>query len=283
VIIPLLILALIQGLLEYLPVSSEGQILLVAVNIYLFSPEFALSVIFWLHLGTAFTVIAFYRHDIFDPLVMQIHPPKQEMKTVENESQTIFGPLFVFVVAGTIGTVIVALPLYFLLRSLVTVLLGSAITLLVGILLIVTGIVLYFQPRVKGDLTLRDLSLREAFVLGLLQGVAVLPGISRSGMTLTWLLIRGVKKDEALRLSLLLGVPAAFGVVAVDLIFGNVTLIVPLIPILLVLMAVAFATGLGALVVFRYYAMKLPWWIFCLVLGTIVLVLTVPLIFIGGS
>ena len=282
-IIPLLVLALLQGLLEYLPVSSEGQILLVAANIYYFTPEFALSVIFWLHLGTAFTVIAFYRHDIFSPLAIQIRPPKEEISTPENGAKKLFGPLFVFVVVGTIGTVIVALPLYFVLRSLVTILLGSFVTLLVGILLIVTGIVLYFQPGVQGDLTLGDVSLREAFVLGLLQGVAVLPGISRSGMTLTWLLVRGMRRDEALRLSLLLGVPAAFGVVAVDLIFGNVLLIVPLIPILLVLMVVAFVTGLGALAVFRYYALKLPWWIFCLALGIIVVVLTVPLILIGGT
>ena len=282
-IIPLLVLALLQGLLEYLPVSSEGQILLVAANIYYFTPEFALSVIFWLHLGTAFTVIAFYRHDIFSPLTKQIRPPKEKNPTVENELRKLFGPLFVFVVTGTIGTVIVAMPLYFLLRSLVTVLLGSFVTLLVGILLIVTGIVLYFQPGAQGNLTLGDISLREAFVLGLLQGVAVLPGISRSGMTLTWLLVRGVRRDEALRLSLLLGVPAALGVVTVDLIFGNVLLIMPLIPILLVLMVVAFITGLGALAVFRYYALKLPWWIFCLTLGIIVVALTVPLILIGGT
>ena len=282
-IIPLLVLALLQGLLEYLPVSSEGQILLVAANIYYFTPEFALSVIFWLHLGTAFTVIAFYRHDIFSPLAIQIRPPKEEISTPENGAKKLFGPLFVFVVMSTIGTMIVALPLYFVLRSLVTILLGSFVTPLVGILLIVTGIVLYFQPGVQGDLTLGDVSLREAFVLGLLQGVAVLPGISRSGMTLTWLLVRGMRRDEALRLSLLLGVPAAFGVVAVDLIFGNVLLIVPLIPILLVLMVVAFVTGLGALAVFRYYALKLPWWIFCLALGIIVVVLTVPLILIGGT
>ncbi|MFX1300289.1 MAG: undecaprenyl-diphosphate phosphatase [Promethearchaeota archaeon] len=282
-IIPLLVLALLQGLLEYLPVSSEGQILLVAANIYYFTPEFALSVIFWLHLGTAFTVIAFYRHDIFSSLAIQIWPRIEEKPTVENESRKLFGPLFVFVVAGTIGTMIAALPLYFLLRSLVTVLLGSFVTLLVGILLIVTGIILYFQPGVQGNLTLGDISLREAFVLGLLQGVAVLPGISRSGMTLTWLLVRGVRRDEALRLSLLLGVPAAFGVVTVDLIFGNVLLIVPLIPILLVLMVVAFITGLGALAVFRYYALKLPWWMFCLTLGIIVVALTVPLILIGGT
>lgn len=279
-IIPLLILALLQGLLEYLPVSSEGQILLVATNIYFFTPEDALSVIFWLHLGTAFTVIAFYRRDIFCPLAIQIRSPKEEMSTPEKKSRKVFGPLFVFVVAGTIGTVIVALPLYFLLRSLVTVLIGSFVTLIVGLLLIVTGIILYFQRGAQGDLTLGDISLWEAFVLGLLQGVAVLPGISRSGMTLTWLLVRGVRRDEALRLSLLLGVPAALGVVAVDLIFGNVLLIVPLIPILFVLMVVAFITGLGALAVFRYYALKLPWWIFCLVLGIIVVVLTVPLILI---
>ena len=272
-IIPLLILALMQGLLEYLPVSSEGQILLVGVNIFLFDPSFVLSLVFWFHLGTALTVIAFYHRDIFSPVYSRLRP--ESPVATDEKPQRWFGPLFAFVIVGTIGTIVIALPLYFFLKSWVTYLMGSVVTLIIGILLIITGIVLFFQRGVRGDLKLADISLREAFVLGLLQGIAVLPGISRSAMTLTWLLVRGVEREEALRLSFLLSVPAIFGVVVLDFIVEGAVLILPVF-ILLSLILVAFFTGIITLALLRYYAVKVPWWIFCLGLGIIVVVLTIP-------
>jgi undecaprenyl-diphosphatase len=272
-IIPLLILALMQGLLEYLPVSSEGQILLVGVNIFLFDPAFVLSLVFWLHLGTAFTVVAFYHRDIFGPLYVRLQPKSND--ATDDEPQRWFGPLFVFIIVGTIGTIIIALPLYFFLKNWVTFLMGSVVTLIIGILLIITGIVLFFQRGAKGEFKLGNISLREALVLGMLQGIAVLPGISRSAMTLTWLLVRGVDREEALRLSFLLSVPATFGVVILDFIVEGAVLILP-ITILLSLILVAFITGIATLALLRYYAVRSPWWIFCLGLGIIVVVLTIP-------
>ncbi|MFX1540433.1 MAG: undecaprenyl-diphosphate phosphatase, partial [Promethearchaeota archaeon] len=102
----------------------------------------------------------------------------------------------------------------------------------------------------------------------------------RSGMTLTWLLVRGVKREEALRLSFILAVPATFGVVALDLIFGETLFVLPWIFFVMIVL-VAFLTGLGALAVLRYSAVRVPWWIFCIVLGAIVLVLTIPTIIFG--
>ncbi len=277
-IIPLLILALMQGFLEYLPVSSEGQILLVGVNVFFFDPAFVLSLVFWLHLGTAFTVIAFYHREIFGSLYLRVHSP--EAATSEAGSVKLLGPLFVFVVVGTLGTICVSLPLYFFLKSWVTYLMGSIVTLLIGILLMVTGIVLYFQRGMKGDRTLAEIALYEAFVIGLLQGIAVLPGISRSAMTLTWLLIRGVNREEALKLSFLLSVPAIFGVVALDFLVEGAVLILPF-SILLGLMVVAFFVGLLTLALLRYYAIRVPWWIFTLALGVLVVILTVPSLILG--
>ncbi len=274
-IIELLILALMQGLLEYLPVSSEGQILLAGVNVFFFDSAFVLSLIFWLHLGTAFTVIVFYHRDIFTPLYARIRSSSEEAS--DSEQTKLFGPLFVFVIAGTIGTVLIALPLYFFLKNWVTYLMGSVVTLLVGILLIATGFVLYFQRGAKGDLTLGDIPFREAFVIGLLQGIAVLPGISRSAMTLTWLLVRGVNREDALRLSFLLSVPATIGVVTLDFLIEGAVLILPPF-ILLAIILVAFLTGLVTLTLLRYYAIRVPWWIFCLILGIIVVGLTIPTI-----
>ena len=274
-IIPLLILALLQGLLEYLPVSSEGQVLLVGVNVFFFDPAFILSLVFWLHLGTAFTVLVFYRRDIFGSFYMRFRSSKEERDG--SESQSFFGPLFVFVIVGTLGTIVVALPLYFFLKSWVTYLMGSVVTLLIGVLLIITGVVLYFQRGTKGDFKLANISLQEAFIIGLLQGIAVLPGISRSAMTLTWLLVRGVDREEALRLSFLLSVPATFGVVVLDFLVEGAVLILP-ITILLILMLIAFLTGFVTLTLLRYYAIRVPWWIFCLALGLIVVILTLPTI-----
>ncbi|MFX1576628.1 MAG: undecaprenyl-diphosphate phosphatase [Promethearchaeota archaeon] len=271
-IIPLLILAFLQGLLEYLPVSSEGQILLVGVNAFLFDPTFILSLIFWLHLGTAFTVIIFYHRDVFGFLYQRIHLDKTEEN---NYATKTFGPLFMFVLVGTAGTALIAVPLYLFLKSWVTLLMGSIVTLLIGVLLLVTGIILYFQRGAKENLGLADVSLREAFVIGLLQGIAVLPGISRSAMTLTWLLVRGVEREEALRLSFLLSVPAIFGIVVLDFIIEGAVLILPF-PLLLVLMLVALLTGLVTLSLLRYYAIRVPWWIFCFCLGILIIILTVP-------
>ncbi|MFW9831685.1 MAG: undecaprenyl-diphosphate phosphatase, partial [Candidatus Thorarchaeota archaeon] len=174
-IIPLLVLALMQGVLEFLPVSSEGQLLLIAVNVYGIDAATALSIIFWLHLGTAIAVIAFYYRDIFNPVLIRMHTKQRAHEGKPAEKSNLFGPLFVFVLAGSTGTALIALPLYFLLRSYVTHLMGETISALVGVLLIITGVVLFFQQGRKGDLGLEDISVREAFVLGLIQGFAVLP------------------------------------------------------------------------------------------------------------
>jgi len=273
-IVPLLVLAVLQGLLEFLPVSSEGQILLVSVLVFNIDAATALSLIFWLHLGTAFTVIVFYRKDIMGPIYSRLSHSLTNPGDRAEHAKPLLGPLFRFVLLGTIGTVIIALPLYFFLASLVPYLVGGIASIFVGILLIVTGGVLYFQQGRKGELELRDITWKEAFLLGLVQGLAVLPGISRSGMTLTWLLVRGVRRDEALRLSFLLGVPATLGVVALDFLFGSVLWTLPLVIALIVF--AAFLTGLGSLILLRYSALNVPWWIFCLALGGIVVVLSTP-------
>ena len=273
-IVPLLVLAILQGLLEFLPVSSEGQVLLVSVLVFNIDAATALSLIFWLHLGTAFTVIMFYRKDVFGPIYSRLAHSRTNPTEPAEHATPLFGTLFRFVLTGTVGTVIIALPLYFFLASLVPYLVGGIVSTFVGILLIVTGGVLYFQRGVTGELELRDITWKEAFVLGLVQGLAVLPGISRSGMTLTWLLVRGVRRDEALRLSFLLGVPATLGVVTLDLIFGSILWTLPLYIAAIVL--VAFLTGLGSLFILRYSALKVPWWVFCVALGGIVVVLSIP-------
>jgi len=279
-LIPLLVLALLQGMLEFLPVSSEGQLLLVAVNLYGMNPGMALSASFWLHLGTAGSVLIFYRTDIFNPLYHRLRPESsaepQKHKTGGDSEAVVFGPLFRFVAVGTAGTAVVAVPLYFLLRAAVSLMMGEAVTALVGALLLVTGVVLYLQRGAGGSRLLGNISLWEALLVGMIQGVAVLPGISRSGVTLTWLLIRGVDREESLRLSFLLSVPAAMGVVGLDLLMGEIFWAET--TVLLLMTSLALVVGLASLAGLRYTARRIPFWAFCLSLGILVLAIELPVL-----
>ncbi len=268
--ISLIGLALLQGVMEFLPISSEGQLYLIAVGIYGIDEGIAFSMAIWLHLGTAIAVIIFYRNDIFNPFFNKASLPSVKTDSKDEQVKKLFGPLFRFVAIGTVGTVVVALPLYFLIEGLFDILMGEIISLLVGVLLLFTGAVLYFQRKTSGTKLLSDISFSEVFLLGLVQGFAVLPGISRSGMTLTWLLLRGVEDDEALRLSFLLGVPAALGVVGLDFIRGEVFW-APILVLALITL-IALVIGFATLVVLRYTAIRAPFWVFCFTIGLLVII-----------
>ncbi|MFX1474276.1 MAG: undecaprenyl-diphosphate phosphatase [Promethearchaeota archaeon] len=278
-LVPLLMLALLQGVMEYLPISSEGQLVLVAWNVFRIAPDTALTLAFWLHLGTAIAIVLFYRNDIFGPLFQSIHTDNPSAQSEHIESKKIFGPLFWFVIVGTLGTVLVALPLYFMLQVFVTQqweLLGETVSLTVGVLLLFTGVILYFQRGAGGTQLLGNLSLLEAFILGIVQGFAVLPGISRSGMTLTWLLLRGVERTESLRLSFLLSVPATFGLVGLDFLLGEFYWLS--LPALAIIVLVPLVVGIGTLTALRQTALRAPFWAFCLAIGLVVTILEVPAI-----
>lgn len=256
--------------------------MLVSVLFFSIDPSTALSVAIWMHLGTACAVLAFYRADIFGPLYHRLIPEKTEQKpATETTSPSsmgteLLGPLFRFVLVGSIGTVIVALPTYLLLQTLVSRLVGETVSALVGALLIVTGVLLYSQRGKQGSRRLASISLKEAFLLGLVHGLAVLPGISRTGVTLTWLLLRRVEREEALRLSYVLGVPAVAGVVGLQMLQGAVSWTDPITLVLIVLLT--WLTGLGALATLRVAAVRVPFWAFCLVLGLVAVLFAIPAI-----
>jgi undecaprenyl-diphosphatase len=155
-------------------------------------------------------------------------------------------------------------------------LLGETVSLAVGVLLLFTGMTLYFQRGAGGTRLLGNISLQEAFILGIVQGFAVLPGISRSGMTLTWLLLRGVERTESLRLSFLLSVPATFGLVGLDFLLGDFYWLS--LPSLAIIIFVPLIVGIGTLAALRHTAVRAPFWAFCLAIGFIVIILEVPAI-----
>lgn len=191
------LLGLIQGLAEWLPVSSEG--VLVAVQSFAFGDSLTDAVNFslWLHIGTALSALAAFRADVWDVLRdLARHP-------------TAPSPITAYLVIATISSA----PIGFLL---LTGLLefssrvGAVAMVVVGILMLATGALL-LRSRSSGARTRDDVRWPDAVLTGIAQGLAALPGLSRSGLTVSVLLWRGVDRREALTLSFLLSVPASLG------------------------------------------------------------------------
>ena len=188
------ILGILQGVTEWLPVSSEGQSILAMIYWLRISPDDALSYSIFLHLGTMSAVLIRFRCEFLKML-----------KEIDSKLTRI-------VIVSTFCTGITGIPLYLLFRESFTG--GREATLLIGALLMATGLLLRFKG--SGSRMAEDMSLGDMIALGLAQGFSILPGVSRSGTTLTVLLMKGFKQDEALAVSFIISVPAVLGAIVLD-------------------------------------------------------------------
>lgn len=202
-----LLIGLIQGILEWLPVSSSGQTTLVMVDFMGIHPELAISFGLAVHIGTAAAVFARYPK----PLVSVL-----DVRTFTSQKK--------FYWITTIISLICALPILLLLEATFDSNLwtGMSITLFIGVLLIFTGIML--GKRSKSTFKpISDGKMADYALVGIAQAFAVLPGVSRSGMTITTLLMRKFKESEALVFSFLLSVPVSIASFAYFVVFGEIT------------------------------------------------------------
>lgn len=184
-----LVAGVLQGFLEWLPVSSEGMVSLFLSLVD--EPEAALSLSLFLHAGTAASAAVYYRGHIVD--------------TLRSRDGN-----FRFYLVATLLTGVVGLSAYLALMELVTELSGGLFVALIGGLLVATGLL---QRTADAASTGEEASpgVVDAALVGSLQGLAILPGVSRSGTTVSALLLRGYGAPSALRLSFVLGVPASLG------------------------------------------------------------------------
>lgn len=177
-----LALGAIQGLVEWLPLSSEAWVTLGASYFGMANP---IQLALYLHLGTALAVIVYFRKEVSNALALC------DRKLAR------------FLAIATVCSGLVGLPLYLALKS---VPFDSKVGfLLVGAGLIATGA--FLHKRKGGLKTVKTASDRDAIFAGLLQGLAVVPGISRSGITMFSLLFQEFSPEAALSLSFLMSVP----------------------------------------------------------------------------
>ncbi|MHA1836278.1 MAG: undecaprenyl-diphosphate phosphatase [Candidatus Odinarchaeia archaeon] len=262
-----LLLALIQGLVEWLPISSEGQSIIFLRGILGIDITAALSLTLWLHLGTLIAVLYYYRYDYF--------------RILKGEGEE-YILLRKFLVIATIMTGVIAIPLYIFLIDFFPLFLGDFITIIMGLFLIITGLVIYFSKKRYGERESLTLTTADMIIVGLIQGFAILPGLSRSGLTIAALLFLGFKNESALKLSFLMSAPAVIAGVVFDGIFSGLSFgtVIPfyILALALIITAVIGIITISALTKLSY---KINFAYFCIILGVITILVISP--FLGFS
>jgi undecaprenyl-diphosphatase len=202
-----LVVGAIQGLLEWLPVSSEGAVAL-ALTALDATPGAATRLALALHLGTAIAAAVYYR-DLLADLLWTL-PAWRPRSAFEETADLSFFLLATFVsgLTGVAG--------FLVLEEVTSAVAGGAFVALIGVLLVATGLLMYTAQSRAREFRERPGPL-DAVLVGALQGLAVLPGVSRSGPTVSALLLRGHDGPDSLQLSFVLSIPAAAGAGAIAL------------------------------------------------------------------
>jgi undecaprenyl-diphosphatase len=205
-IIEAIILGIIQGLTEFLPVSSSGHLELAKAILGDNSvPEESLAFTIVLHFATALSTLVIFRKEILEIF-------KGLFKFQWNEETQ-----FSFkIIVSMIPTVIIGLCFEEKIASLF----GGQI-LLVGFMLLITAILLLLADKAKD--TTKNVTYVNAVVVGISQAIAILPGISRSGATISTAVLLGIDRTKAAKFSFLMVVPLIVGKVIKDLYSGNIS------------------------------------------------------------
>ena len=201
-----LLLAVIQGLTEFVPVSSSGHLALTQYFLGFTEPPVAFDLV--LHIGTVVAVFIFYRHDLWKMLQTVKSPMKILAPDMTSESP---GKLLLLLMIACVPTAVIG----FLLKSRVESSFSDIRFLAYGFL--ISALIMFMTlARRMQTRSLADMNMGDAVVIGTLQGVALFPGISRSGSTISAALLLGIRPEVAGRFSFLLSIPAVVGAVALE-------------------------------------------------------------------
>lgn len=253
-----LILGAVQGVTEWLPISSEGVNTLVQINLFDEPVPEAIAISIWLHLGTLLAAIVYFRRELW----ILIHRFLGYVTgTPEGRRFNLNVPIS-FLVISTLLTGVLGAPLfvYGLNEKEIP---AMEMTMIIGGLLIVTGILQRFTAGFAASRTRPGT--KDAVLLGAVQALSVFPGLSRSGLTVSAFLFRGYEAIQAIRLSFLMSIPvvlaAEIGLGLIDGIKFN--------PVVVAGVLTAFVFGLLTISLLIRIATRVAFWKFCVVLGVI--------------
>lgn len=211
-----ILMGIVQGLSEFLPISSSAHLVFTSNFYKVFkgieivqqsNEEIFFDIM--LHLGTLIAVLIFFRKDVWEiaKALWKYTFCHSELVSESSKCELNKAKLGLFIIAGTIITICLALPLNDFAEHLVY---HPAI---VGGLLIITGGTLFLSEYLskKREVKSETLNWKQAILVGLAQGIAVLPGFSRSGWTIATGLFAGLNRETAARYSFLLSIPIILG------------------------------------------------------------------------
>lgn len=283
-IIQAILLGLIQGLTEFLPVSSSGHLALFKI-IFHIDMEGGLLFDVMLHIGTLAAIFVAFRKDVFELIkegfgllgdfifnvfvfVSRIFGKKKEYRKVLKTSYRRF---VLLIIIATIPTGIIGVVGGDFVEK------AQQGLLIPGICLIITSVLLFFSDRMKsGDINAESATGFSAFRIGVAQGIATLPGLSRSGTTIAACLFSGYEKEFAVKFSFLMSVPAVLGAAVLEVKdFTAGSCAASEIPLYLVGMLVAAVVGYVCIKTMLVIVKKHKFTffsIYCLVVGVIAIV-----------
>ena len=200
-----IILGTIQGIAEWLPVSSEGLIFLVKTNFFNGGESLKeiTALALWLHLGTFLAALIYFRIEVVN-LIKTFFNYKSAAKETQ---KTLFFLIITTLISGFLGLILIYFLVY--LENYISYT-AKTITLIIGLLLLLTAF-LQLKAKNKGLRKARDIEKQDGLVLGFVQGIAALPGVSRSGITVSTLLLKKFDETLALKLSFLMSLPIVLG------------------------------------------------------------------------
>ena len=252
------LLGLVQGLTEFLPISSSGHLLVVPWLLGWTSPLLnSLTFDVALHLGTLGAVLVYFRHEWW--ALGRALAPAAPQRTAEIAAQRRLAWLLVLgsVPAGIAGLLVDEVVETLFRHPIVT----AAMLVAVGVLMWMAE--LHYTPDERTRRSLTTLSLRDAVAVGLAQATALIPGVSRSGITIVAGLTTGLSRETAARFSFLLGAPviAGAGLLKTGQLLGTGLDAAQIAPFLAG-MVMAFAVGYGAIALLLAYVRERPLHIF---------------------
>jgi undecaprenyl-diphosphatase len=232
-----IVLGIVQGVSEWLPVSSKTQVIIASTFLFGLGIKEAYALGLFLEAGTFIAALSYFRKEVWNVLKSLVGKGDQEGRL-----------LLKFLVVVTALTAVVGVAIYETALSSISGPVVGIPMIALGCVLIGDGLVVRFaRGRSLPTKGLADLKMRDLFIIGFVQGIAALPGVSRSGVTVSAMLLLGINAKDSFRLSFLALIPASVGAAGVSVLLSEVDISAAVstigYPVILLAIAVSIVIG----------------------------------------
>jgi len=262
-----LVAAIVQGILEWLPVSSEAFLLLVLM-LFGVPPTQALIITIAFHLPTALASIFYYY--------------KEYLQTVEDIIKLQNTYRFKLIIVSTVLSAVTAIPIYYALKAILSTIeyqiqIASTLVIgLIGLLMTATGIITSKSRKSIHNRRrkLSELNTRDSIIIGVIQGFSILPGVTRSGVTLAGFISRRFDRTDSLKGTFIMAGPISLGAFLFLLVAGDIVFFNMFLHELILSLLVCFLVSLITIQFLVRLAEKLNYPAFLKLFGTIMIALS---------